>query len=159
MIDIGSIQAAIGSLKTAGDIAKGLMDLKTTTEIQSKVIELQREILSAQSSAISAQDAQSALLQEKRALEAKMAEMEAWEDEAKRYELTSYGGQTFAYALKEGMEKGEPFHSICPTCYQKRTKSILQLHGTDAFGRKKMYCPVCQKMYPLGTPQARDFPF
>jgi len=31
MIDIGSIQAAIGSLKTAGDIAKGLMDLKTAT--------------------------------------------------------------------------------------------------------------------------------
>ena len=51
-MDIGSIQAAIGSIKTVGDIAKGMMDLKMASKIQSKVIELQREILSAQSSAL-----------------------------------------------------------------------------------------------------------
>jgi hypothetical protein len=159
MIDMGSIQAALGSLKAAGDIAKSLMDLKTTAEIQSKVIELQREILSAQSSAISAQMDQSSLLQEKRELEVKMASMEAWEAEAKRYKLTDYGGGTFAYTLKEGMENGEPSHAVCPTCYQKRRKSIFQNTGDDGVGRSVMNCPTCDKNYHLGKADYSQFKF
>ncbi len=64
MTYMGSIQAAIGSLKAAGDIAKGFMQLKTTAEIQSKVIELQSVNLAAQSSALAAQSDQFSLLEE-----------------------------------------------------------------------------------------------
>ena len=150
MIDMGSIQAAIGSLKTAGDIAKGLIQLKTTAEIQSKIIELQSVILAAQSSALAAQSDQFSMLEEKRKLEAKVAEVEAWENEAKRYQLTDHGGGTFTYLLKEGMENGEPPHSICPTCYGNRRKSILQWKGTSLSRQKLMLCPACNHAFTLG---------
>jgi hypothetical protein len=49
MVDGASIAAAIGSLKTAADIAKGFLSLKETAAVQGKVIELQGHILAAQS--------------------------------------------------------------------------------------------------------------
>ncbi len=159
MIDMGSIQAAIGSLKTAGDIAKGFMQLKTTAEIQSKVIELQSEILAAQSGALAAQSDQSSLLEEIRQLKARMAEIEGWENEAKRYKLTDYGAGTFAYQLKTGMENGEPPHSLCPNCFQNRKKSILQTMGNpkDTDSRRLMMCPACDGRFPLGKVAAGNF--
>ena len=38
MIDMGSISSAVGSLKVAGDIAKGLISLNTMAEVQAKAI-------------------------------------------------------------------------------------------------------------------------
>lgn len=149
MIDMASISAAVTSLKTATDIAKGLMEIKTATEIQSKVIELQSVILAAQSSALAAQSEQFSLLEKIRQFEAKMAEIEAWKNEADRYQLTDYGGGTFAYSLKPGMERGEPSHRICAACYQKGHKSILQNSGTYS-GREKVHCPRCEQSFFLG---------
>ncbi len=143
MIDMGSIQAAIGSLKAAGDIAKGMVDLKTAAEIQSKVIELQREILSAQSSALFAQSEQLVLLQTKRDLEEKMAQMEGWKDEKERYQLAEYGRGCLAYALKPSMEQGEPFHCLCAQCYQRGKKSILQIVRWEIGTRPVMQCFDC----------------
>ncbi len=159
MTYMGSIQAAIGSLKAAGDIAKGFMQLKTTAEIQSKVIELQSVILAAQSSALAAQSDQFSLLDEIRQIKTKMAEIEGWENETKRYKLTDYGGGTFAYLLKEGMEHGESPHSLCPNCFQNRKKSVLQTLGNpkDGDSRKLMLCPSCDKRFPLGKVPPGNF--
>ena len=54
MVDIASISAAVTGLKTATDIAKGIAELGSVAEVQSKVIELQTVILAAQSSAMAA---------------------------------------------------------------------------------------------------------
>ena len=40
VMDLGSITAAFSSLRVAGDIAKGLINLHETVEIQAKAIEL-----------------------------------------------------------------------------------------------------------------------
>ncbi|OGI41320.1 MAG: hypothetical protein A2140_05160 [Candidatus Muproteobacteria bacterium RBG_16_62_13] len=44
MADMTLIQGAITGLKTATDIVKGFLDLKTMAEVQGKVIELQKPI-------------------------------------------------------------------------------------------------------------------
>jgi hypothetical protein len=147
MPDIISIAAAIGGLKTAADITKGFLDLKETAAVQGKVIELQGVILNAQSSALAAQSDQLGLLEEVRGLKAKMAELEAWDAQKKRYALTDYGGGTFAYALKPASANGEPLHRICPACYEKGRRSVLQNHGRNAYHQEMASCPACETKF------------
>jgi hypothetical protein len=126
MVDAGSIASAIGSLKTAADIAKGFLDLKEAAAVQGRVIELQSAILAAQSSALAAQSEQMSQLEEIRGLKEKLRELEAWETEKQRYKLATMGRGITVYTLKEGMENGEPSHSICASCYNSGHKSPLQ---------------------------------
>lgn len=67
-MDMTLIQGTISGLKTAADIAKSLMELKSISDVQAKVIELQSAILAAQSSALSANADQAAMVDEIRAL-------------------------------------------------------------------------------------------
>ena len=66
MVDVMSIQGAIMSLKTAGEMAKGLLQLHSMTKDQDKVIDLQSAILAAQSSALAAQSEHSSMIQQVR---------------------------------------------------------------------------------------------
>lgn len=53
-MDFAAIQGAISSLKAATEISRSIMDMKTMSEVQGKVIELQSALLEAQNSALSA---------------------------------------------------------------------------------------------------------
>jgi hypothetical protein len=146
MIDAGSIAAAIGSLKTAADIAKGFLDFKEAAAVQGRVIELQAAILSAQSSALAGQSEQLTLLEQIRSLKEKMAKLEAWEAEKKRYQLTDHGFGRFAYVLKADADNGEPIHKLCATCFNKGQKTILRNSHGNWFE-----CDTCKKMQHLGA--------
>ena len=89
MVDMSMITGGLASLKAAKDIAEGLVSLRDTAKFQGAVVELQGKILAAHADQFS-------LLERVRELEAKMAQLEAWEAEKKRYNLTDYGGGTFA---------------------------------------------------------------
>jgi Zn finger protein HypA/HybF involved in hydrogenase expression len=115
---VGEAIAGLSAIKTAFDIAKGLKDIDDATRRNAAVIELQEKILAAQS-------AQAALIEKVGALEKEMARLEAWEAEKQRYQLTDIGDGTFAYALKQSMQRGEPPHYICTNCYEQSKKSIL----------------------------------
>jgi hypothetical protein len=54
----GSAGGLLGTLKTAYDLAKDLMDLRDATVRQGRVVELQKQILAAQESAVAGQIAQ-----------------------------------------------------------------------------------------------------
>lgn len=154
MIDIGSAASLVSSLKTVGEIGRAMSDLRDAKVLQDKVIDLNREIIAAQTSAIATQVSFSELAQEVRELKSRIAELEAWEQEKLRYQLTDHGGGTFTYALKRGMENGEPFHRICAHCYQGRRKSLLQSHGVMMGGQEKVSCNGCDSSVMLG--QYRD---
>jgi hypothetical protein len=117
---VSEVFGGIAALKSALDIAKAIKGMSDAAAINAAVIELQGQILAAQAD-------QFALLEEKRAIEAKLAQLETWEAEKQRYELKDLrgDGSVFAYALKEAMVGGEPPHSICPDCYLRGVKSIL----------------------------------
>jgi hypothetical protein len=150
-IDLGSIMSVAGSLKAAGDIAKTMIGLRDETTFQLKAAELVGVIMTAQGHALTAQGEQSTLLQEKRALEDKLMEFNDWKREAERYALKDFGGQVYAYALKPGMEQGEPAHYLCVNCYSKRQKSILQCLTTDGY----FECHNCSKGFQLGERNTR----
>lgn len=129
LVDIQSISAALSSLKAAGEIASALKDVRDATLVQGKVFDLQREILAAQQAAIGAQLGQTELLERIRQLEREKAELDGWQHEKDRYHLVDFGSGTFAYAVKEECRNGEPPHKLCPACFQKKQKSILQYQG------------------------------
>jgi hypothetical protein len=140
-MDMATISAAIGSLQTAGEIAKGLIGLRDTAVIQGKVIELQSAILAAQGSALSAQSDQFSLIQKIRDLEEEIARVKAWEAEKEKYELIEVQPRSFAYAIKANAQGTQPKHYICANCYEQGEKRILQqrdyIHSI---------CPKCSSM-------------
>ena len=48
-----------------------------------------------------------------------------------------------AYRIKEAHRGLEPPHYLCPACYQKREKAILQPHEWS-MGNPTLECPVCE---------------
>src|SRR5437762_294468 len=115
---VGEVFAGLGAFKSMYDMAKALKDINDATIRNGAVIELQEQILSAQA-------AQSQLVDHVRTLEKKVADLEAWEAEKKRYQLQRLEPGVFVYSLKPDMAAGEPTHYICQTCYQRGKKSIL----------------------------------
>ncbi len=144
-MDATTIAAAIGGLRTAGDIARSILDLKIDSEISEKVIELQRQILSAQEAALSTQQLQMELLETKRQLEKEIADLKAWDRERENYELKDIARGTFAYVPKPNPNTSEPFHWLCTNCFETRKKSILQAgqSGGSNSRDRAYHCGLC----------------
>jgi len=148
---VAEVFAGIGALKTAFDIAKGLKDIDDASRRNAAVIELQEKILSAQQS-------QSALVERVHDLEKEVAGFEKWEAEKQRYKLTDFGSNSFAYALKPEAANGEPPHRICPNCFEKRQKAILQFRFVSANRRERWKCTGCDTDFEFGHPQPLQTP-
>jgi len=161
-VDLGTIQATVTSLKAAFDIAKGISDLKTGSEVQAKVIELQQIILSAQENALRANTDQFELMNELKALREQLEGVNKWMDERNRYVLhksnATSGGVVYAL-LKSEAKAGEPAHFLCPECYELGRKSILMNSGNERAGFTKWVCNKCKLEIPTGYrgPVSADF--
>ena len=142
-MDLSLIQGTIAGLKTASDIAKGFLDLKTMTDVQGKVIELQSAILAAQSSALSANADQAAMAEEIRSLKAELERVKAWERQKERYQMHAPWEGATVYALKESQKGTDPAHWICTQCYELGKRSILQHHARTG-GWASYVCGVCR---------------
>jgi hypothetical protein len=143
-MDMGSITAAVGSLKAAGDIAKGLISLKTTTEVQTKAIELNEKIIDAQHQIFAANAAQSNLLERIRDLESQLARLHDWDSQKQRYKLAAPFVGCMVYALQKSMSDGETAHYLCTACFQKGQPSILQAKEAGSMRNSYYCCPVCK---------------
>lgn len=148
MVDL-AIGAAISGLKAAGELAGGFVKLRDEAMIQSKVIELQTVILAAQSSALAAQSEQFTLLETKRELEARIAELEAWDAEKKRYGLTDLGGGRVAFALKPDAQGAEPDHQLCTACFGEGHKGYLQMETRYPGMSRYLVCQRCNSEIAL----------
>lgn len=140
MVDLALITGTISGLKTAGDIAKSILEIKSISDVRAKVIELQSAILSAQSSALEANANQSALVEKIRTLEKEIADIKAWDTQKQRYKLISPWNGAFVYSLKESMSESEPPHWICANCYEGGIKSILQERGNPKTAFREFFC-------------------
>lgn len=150
-MDMAMIQGTITGLKVAGDIAKGLLDLKSLADVQGKVIELQSAILSAQSSALAANAAQSAMVDEIGALKEEVTRIKAWESQKERYQLEKiWENGAVAYALKKSMSGAEPPHWICTKCYEDGFRGILNPRRSKE-GYGLLECPNCNSEIHNGT--------
>lgn len=139
---ISLIQGTVSGFKLASDIAKSLLELKTISEVQAKVVDLQSAILSAQNSALAANAHQTAMIKEIGSLKEEIARIKAWEEEKQRYKLISPWPGTLLYALKEECSASEPPHWICTKCYEDGRKSLLNPQKKAT--RYVLICPECK---------------
>ena len=137
----------------AYDLAKDLVNLRDATVRQGKVAELQRQILDAQESAIDANQERATLMETISELRRKVAELEAWNIEKQRYKKVEVTKGVIAYALKEGMESGEPAHYACTDCYSDNKISILKSEMWQPGACKVLSCHRCgSALYLSGMP-------
>lgn len=132
---VAEFGVGLSAIKTALDIAKGMLDMKNEAEINSAVIDIQRQLLEANA-------AYSALTSRIRELEEESMRMKNWEGEKQRYQLTELPPGIFAYVIKPGMEGAEPVHHICANCYNKNVKSLLHNLGSSN-GLTRWKCHEC----------------
>ncbi|GEC30521.1 hypothetical protein N181_09790 [Sinorhizobium fredii USDA 205] len=156
MVDMGMIAGAVGTLKTALDIAGTVKEMNDLAVIRNKVIEMQNLIMSAQGTAVTAQSQMLEMVHEIAELKAKLAEAEEWKAIADRYQLRDYGNNTLAYELKEGVD-GEPHHRICPVCFEQRRKSILQFRYKTHSSQDKFRCIPCGADFEFGVYHAPQY--
>ena len=139
---IAEAGAAIGGIKAAIDIAKGLAALKSEAEINQAIIDIQRVLLDAQAAAFDDKQAMSKLSDEIAALKGQLARIGDWEAEKQRYALTQSLKGPVTYDLRPEFAKGEIFHRICVTCFGVEKKSILHTLSKHSSG-EIVKCPVC----------------
>lgn len=145
--------AIMTPLKAAGDLAKGLVDIRDTVKFGEAVIQLQAQIITAQQGALAGQTREGELLDEIRGLKAQVSEAAGWEAEKKRYALEELPPGVFAYALKPDMANGEPPHKLCQTCFHNGKKSVLQV-SEQQLGQHTLHCQPCDKYLTVGHAQS-----
>jgi hypothetical protein len=123
------ISAAVASAKTALEIAKAAHGLSNYNELVAAVSEVNAKLMEATVIALASLEKQSALTNEIAEIKEKLRKLERFERETERYilEQLPFGG--FAFALKKGMENGQPPHYLCATCMNKGEITILQPEG------------------------------
>lgn len=151
------IDPIISPLRAAGDVAKGLVDIRDTVKFGEAVIKLQSQILAAQSGALEAKIREGEMAGRIRELEEQLTQKEAWVAEKQRYRLVELPPSVFAYELIPQSANGDPQHYICQTCFQRGRKSIL--HATPAVnGIHHLKCYECGSDHRIGhfTGQVRQ---
>jgi hypothetical protein len=151
MVDLTAIAGMAASIRAAIDITKAMKDVNDANVLQTKTFELTREIMAAQSYAMDAMQEQAALQTTVRELNEKIAKLEAWNSEKDRYELREVGPGVLAHTMKQGMERGQPFHMLCSNCYDRGIKSVIQSTQELQVGRRMHMCPHCKTKIPLGA--------
>lgn len=147
------ISKTLATLQSAYGLAKNIADLDEAHAIKVQIGELLAQILSAQESEMRSQERESALTRQVHELEQRIDQMETWNAEKQRYQLTDFGAGTFAYALKPGMENDEPPHRACANCFKKGHISILQFRHHNMMRQDVYNCPSCQNEFDLGMPK------
>jgi hypothetical protein len=145
------VYAGLSGLKTAFDLAKGLKDIDNATQRNAAVIELQEKILAARSE-------QGTLVELVGELKKRVTELEAWGKDKERYTLVDLGQGLLAYALRAGMENGEPPHHLCAQCYSDGIKSYLQQETRFPGRCSVLACNRCgSDLYVTGAPDPEHF--
>jgi regulator of replication initiation timing len=144
------LTAAISSIKSIGNFAAFLLNAKISTEVTQKATELQSTIITLQNSIMSVQVQNQELLDENNRLKQQLAEAQNWEAEASKYSLKQSLSGCFVYALNNDQLNMQPYHWLCPHCFQDKQKSILQKGG------REYLCPRCKTLIdgPIDFPKS-----
>jgi len=147
------IPIIVKSLKDAKGIADAIRQLDKEVAVNEKaselfniIIDLQSHVSSLQSDLMLIQSQYQELLQVKDNLEKQLVQMGEWEITKSNYKFIAVGIGNFVY---ESTDTSAQTHWICPNCYEKQKKSILQVN--KAFEGRKVHldCPNCEINFPI----------
>lgn len=150
MVGIAEAGAAISGIRAAYDLAKGIQALSADVSVKLATIDLMESILNAQKSAVEAMETQTRMQKRIAELEAEIAGNKNWQGEQARYELVIFPSGSAVYVLRATASNGEAIHRLCPVCFQKGKKSILQTYAKHS-GGEIVSCLPCGKEITLAN--------
>jgi hypothetical protein len=148
----------IGSIDAAKTIVQGMINLRDEIKLRENAIELSTKLMNVLSSAIATQTEQASLLDDVQKLKEKIEAMEEWGREKARYDLKTLDAGVLVYTIKPDAQNSEPPHHICPTCYQRAHKSLLQPETRYPGRISLLHCNECGSEFLLSGGRHPDNP-
>lgn len=121
--------AVVQSFNQLTSLLQSAHSLSNYNELVAAVSEVSSKLMAAQSVALGSQEKQASLASEVAELKDELRKFERFEREAGRYELHKLQSGGLVFAMKKGMENGQPEHYLCVTCIEKRQITRLQPDG------------------------------
>jgi len=113
-------------------------------------VEAQEQIMALREGALELQEENFSLKEKVMGLEARLQNKNDWESEIARYQLvTPWRGPSSVFALKSSLANDELPHYICPTCFNKGEKIILNPNNEKG-GMMVMVCANCKARIDTG---------
>lgn len=134
---ISEITGAFQSAKLAVDLVKSATGLANHNDVLMAVSAVQAKLADAMASELQSLEKQRDLSTRLHELERKLAEVEDWSAQIKRYSLTKLPSSALAYALKPEFTAVEPMHYLCASCMDKKQRSMMQPSG------RRLLCNAC----------------
>lgn len=125
-MDASTFAGIAASLSSATTVAKAMMGMKIDDEVRDAVSKLQSDLISAQSAALRGLAERAELLERLEAADQKIKGYTNWAEEADKYHLVEFPTGSQVYVRRAEHLNDEPSHKLCPNCFQKGQKSILQ---------------------------------
>ncbi|GAB2887903.1 hypothetical protein GCM10027202_15650 [Microvirgula curvata] len=153
-MDIGSISAALAGIKGTVELTSAAIAVRDNAKIadalkglNDRIIELQNVCIQAQEEYSAAKEQVTALKDERRELQAKIAELSQQADDRAHYQIHQLSDGAFVYAFQHAADNGTPMHYLCQPCMDNRgQKAILQREPDGTHLR----CPECHNHYLTG---------
>ncbi len=135
-----------GALKSAFEAFKAAKEIFSKTGVKGPEKEIIASLLSSVPPLVEVIDR---LQKENATLKSRIAELEAtrhadkaFDEQASQYDLRTLRPHSHAYAQKSEHDRERPTRLYCPTCFEKRELSLLQLEKQD-FHIDTLQCPHC----------------
>lgn len=118
--------AALASAKQIAETIKTVLKVSKDIDVQTQVSELYQQIINLQGTILGAQSQYDEQAENVRQLKNELLKRDNWNAEAKRYQLQTLENGTHVYSLRPECQETDPPHWLCPNCFNKGKKSILQ---------------------------------
>lgn len=138
--------AILTSAGTALSIIKTIADMSTDVVIKSKTIEANSAIITIQSGLITMQKESLELQQENDKLKKTIEQFNNWEETKILYELIKTERGAIVYRPNKSNPQQEPQRFYCPSCFEKRSLSIIQHVSGNNFTHQ---CPDCKTTFKV----------
>jgi predicted nuclease with TOPRIM domain len=149
---IVEFSAAMSAIKETAVMAKGILNAKTQTEINSAVSDMLSKLTSVQFECVSLIEMVRSYQEEAASLKAKIAEIEDFQQQAEGYKLNKLDSGTLVYSKKQFIGDTEITVHLCPQCFGKKVISVLQpmeIMRLDAHFRT--FCPACNNKFWMNS--------
>lgn len=163
--DTTAIAAVLNGLNSLMGSAKQVLELNRNAAVQEaalkfngilmdttqRVIEVQADLGALTTRNAELEQANRQCAQRVRELVAEIERLTSFDEKRGPYELRKVGEGAIVYAPKEGTEESKTLHWLCPNCFEKKEKAILQ-GAAPTLGADVYRCPRCQFQLRVPNP-------
>ncbi|MCA8198320.1 kinetochore Spc7 family protein [Burkholderia vietnamiensis] len=162
-MDVATISATLGALKTSFDFVKSAVAARDDAKISDALKDINDRIFQVQNAALQAQEKMSAMREEietlkdgKRELKARIAELEQQKSERAKYDLHELSEGVFVLAEIEASQNGRSPHYLCQSCMDNSAKKGV-LKQENRLGYYVLTCPICKNENHGGSRPIANF--